>query len=138
MAKASDPYAKARASSLPGGDCSADVPPSFQGALSEAAWAEADLALAQALALLDECDTAPDEAARAEAMDWLRQALVRAGRKRGFVRTGSLGAEAPYDPLRHDLIAPGKPRTVRIAARGVSRGEAELVKPRVTGTRKRR
>jgi hypothetical protein len=109
---------------------------SLAGALAEAAWAEADVALAQALADCDEAATAPDPASRAEALAVLAQSLARAGRKRGLIRIGELGKSAPFDPDRHDLIAQGakKPKTVRIAARGVLRGGDVLAAPRVRPT----
>jgi len=113
---------------------------SLAGALAEAAWAEADAALAEALADLDEAQTASDEAARDDAMAMLAQSLSRAARKRGLSRQGELGARAPYDPARQVLDDAGgrAPKTVRIAARGVSRGAEVLCPIRVRRLRKRR
>ncbi len=113
---------------------------SLAGALAEAAWAEADTALAEALAELDEVQSAPDEDTRADAMTMLAQSLSRAARKRGLSRQGELGARAPYDPARHVLDDPSgrAPKTVRIAARGVSRGAEVLCPIRVRRLRKRR
>ncbi len=114
---------------------------SLASALAEAAWAEADAALAQALADLDELANAPTEAARAEVMVLLTQSLSRAARKRGLSRIGALGGRESYRPNRHDLIdsSAKKPRMVRIQARGVARGAEILVKPRVgpVGRKKR-
>jgi hypothetical protein len=102
-------------------------------ALAEAAWAEADAALAQALVDLDEAAAAVSEAAGAEALALVAQSLSRAARKRGLTRVGALGAAEPYDPQRHDLNSPvaQAPKTVRIEARGVARGDQLLAKPRV-------
>lgn len=105
---------------------------SLSGALAEAAWAEADFALAQALADLDEVDAAANESERATALDMLRQSLARAARKRGLSRLGELGAREAYDPDRHELAASGKPKAIVIGARGVARGPDVLVKPRVS------
>jgi hypothetical protein len=107
--------------------------------LAQAAWAEADAALAAALADLDEAAGARG-AAREEAMAMLTQSLARAARKRGLSRIGALGAAEPFDPARHDLTcAVAKlPETVRIEARGVARGEVLLVKPRVGPVRRKK
>lgn len=107
--------------------------PSLAGALAEAAWAEADQALAEALAEADEVESAAGAAQRDAAVALMIQALSRAGRKRGLSRIGVLGAREPYDPGKHQLIAAvaKKPRTVRIAARGVARGAEILLLPRV-------
>ncbi|MBL8536022.1 MAG: hypothetical protein JNM59_01320 [Hyphomonadaceae bacterium] len=107
-------------------------------ALAEAAWLEADLALAEALADFDELEGARDDADKAHAMVLLAQSLARAGRKRGLARLGILGATEPYDPSRHEYIAPGKPKTVRIKARGVARGGEILVKPRAGPSRRKK
>lgn len=107
--------------------------PSLAGALAEAAWAEADAALAQALVDLDEAAVAVSGTAGAEALALVAQSLARAARKRGLTRVGALGAAEPYDPQRHDLNSPvaQAPKTVRIEARGVARGDQLLAKPRV-------
>jgi len=114
---------------------------SLSGALAEAAWAEADAALAQALVDLDEAQAAADDAGREEALALLAQSLSRAARKRGLKRTGALGAVEPYDPLRHELSAPvaKAPKTVRIETQGVARGDRTLARPRVgpVGRKKR-
>jgi hypothetical protein len=111
------------------------------GALAEAAWAEADAALAQALADLDEMTSATSEAAREDMLAMLAQSLSRAARKRGLTRVGTVGDRESYDPKRHDLVDSGAkmPKTVRIRARGVARGADVLVKPRAgpLGRRKR-
>jgi hypothetical protein len=106
---------------------------SLTDALAGAAWAEADIALAQALADLDEVESAADAATRADAFAMLAQSLSSAGRKRGLTRIGDLGVRAVFDAARHDLnISVAKaPKNVRIAARGVARGGNVLVKPRV-------
>lgn len=106
---------------------------SLAGALAEAAWAEADTALAQALVELDEAEAAVAEPAGVEALALLAQSLSRAARKRGLTRIGALGAVEPYDRRRHELNAPvaRAPKTVRIEARGVARGDEVLARPRV-------
>src|SRR5262249_40390016 len=53
--------------------------------LAEAAWEQADAALAQALADFDEWETAPDAAARKLAREMLGQSLAQAARRRGLV-----------------------------------------------------
>lgn len=114
---------------------------SLTAALAEAAWAEADQALAQALADLDEAQTATESGVREDAMAQLAQSLARAARKRGLARIGAVGAREPYDAKRHDLVSPvaKAPKTVRIEARGVARGAEILAKPRVgpVGRKKR-
>ncbi|MBK6702712.1 MAG: hypothetical protein KA153_02345 [Hyphomonadaceae bacterium] len=106
---------------------------SLTDALAEAAWSEADAALAQALADFDEADTADGKAARKDAMARLGQALSRAGRKRGLARVGELDEEVDFDAEAYDLNAAvaKTPKTVRIQARGVTRGGEMLAKPRV-------
>jgi hypothetical protein len=105
----------------------------LSGALAEAAWAEADSALAHALADFDEAETAKTKRARADALEMLGQSLARAARKRGLSRVGELGAREAFDPTQHDLVGSGvkKPKRVRIAARGVARGAEVIVQPRV-------
>ena len=109
-------------------------------ALAEAAWAEADAALAEALACCDEAAGADSEEAREAAWTLLDQALSRAARKRGLSRIGKLGAREAYDSKRHDVIEPvtRMPKTVRVMARGVVRGRDVLVKTRVGAVRKQR
>jgi hypothetical protein len=106
---------------------------SLTSALAEAAWSEADAALARALADLDEAETAADEAARADAWARLAQSLARAGRKRGLTRIGELRARVTFNDREHDLNATvaKTPKTVLIQARGVARGADLLEKPRV-------
>jgi hypothetical protein len=114
---------------------------SLTAALAEAAWSEADAALAQALAEFDEAKTAEGKGAREDALARLGLSLARAGRKRGLARIGELEAREPYDPDRHDLNAPvaKAPKTVCIQARGVARGGDVLERPRVVPVdRKRR
>jgi hypothetical protein len=106
---------------------------SVTDALAEAAWAEADAALAQALADFDEAETASHKAARADAIERLGQALARAGRKRGLTRVGALGETAAFDARQHELNAAvaQAPKAVLIQARGVMRGGELLEKARV-------
>jgi hypothetical protein len=113
---------------------------SLSGALAEAAWSEADAALAQALVDFDESQSAEDEAARDDALARLAQSLSRAARKRGLARIGELDTQEPYDANRHDLnaVVAKAPKKVRIQARGVSRGGDVLEKPRVAPVERKR
>ncbi|WP_135211423.1 hypothetical protein [Vitreimonas flagellata] len=101
-------------------------------ALAAAAWVEADRALAEALALCDEA-LQTEGAAHGLALEMLGQALTTAARKRGFSRLGELGGREAFDPDRHEFIKPPKktPKSVRIVARGVTRGGEMLTKARV-------
>ena len=113
---------------------------SLDNALGDAAWAEADRALAQAMAEFEEVEAANTQVRRAEALMLLRQALARAARVRGFSRLGAEPGESePYDPARHELISvPAKPPAeVIIIAQGVARGAEILVKARARAVRKR-
>ena len=105
---------------------------SLAGALAVAAWADADEALAQALADLDELENASDQATRDDMLATLSQSLTRAARRRGLSRVGVVGEREAYDPERHELLVAGAktPKIVCIRARGVARGGDVLVKPR--------
>ncbi len=113
---------------------------SMAGALAEAAWSEADAALAQALVEFDEADGAANAADREDAMARLAQSLTRTARKRGLSRIGGLGESVAFDPAEHELNAPvaKTPKNVRIQARGVTRGGEILEKPRVTPVEQKR
>jgi hypothetical protein len=113
---------------------------SLVGALAEATWTEADAALAQALVEFDEAESAASTGDREDAMARLAQSLTRAARKRGLTRIGELGETEGYDAARHELNAPvaKTPKSVRIQARGVARGEEILEKPRVTPSERKR
>jgi hypothetical protein len=113
---------------------------SLVGALAEATWTEADAALAQALVEFDEAEGATSKADREDAMARLAQSLTRAARKRGLTRIGELGETEDYDAARHELNAPvaKTPKSVRIQARGVARGDEILEKPRVTPSERKR
>ncbi len=106
---------------------------SLTDALAEAAWSQADEALAQALADYDEVETADSKGARKDALGRLGQSLARAARKRGLSRVGELDGRVVFDADEHDLNASvaKTPKTVRIQARGVTRGGEVLSKPRV-------
>lgn len=108
-------------------------PVSLMDALAEAAWSEADAALAQALADFDESETASRKSERKDARARLGQSLSRAARKRGLLRTGDLEERVAFNASEHDLNAAvaKTPKTVRIQARGVTRGGEVLAKPRV-------
>jgi len=106
---------------------------SLADALAEAAWADADAALAQALADFDEAETAERKRGRKDAMARLGQALARAARKRGLTRIGELDERVAFNADDHELNASvaKTPKSVRIQARGVVRGGEILAKPRV-------
>ncbi|MFN3464828.1 MAG: hypothetical protein ACK4X1_12210 [Terricaulis sp.] len=108
--------------------------------MAEAAWSEADLALAQALADFDEVESAKRKGARRDALERLGQALSRAARKRGLGRIGEIDERATFDPDRHDLnqAVAKTPKSVRIQARGVARGGEILIKPRVAPAEKKK
>lgn len=112
-------------------------PDKLTASLADAAWAEADAALAEALAELEILETATGRVARADALALLGQALSRAARKRGLSRFGKVGAREAYDPRRHALAgsAARPPKAVRIVAQGISRGGEVLVKARAAGVR---
>lgn len=113
---------------------------SLPDALGDAAWREADRALAQAVAELEEVEAASNQVRRAEALMLLRQALARAARVRGFTRLGGEpGVTEPYDEARHALVTnPAKPPAeVVIVAQGVARGGEVLVRARAKAVRKR-
>lgn len=101
-------------------------------ALAGAAWAEADKALAESLALCDEARQGASEQ-REAALELLAQALNTVARKRGFTRLGELGGREAFDPKRHEFINPPKktPKTIRIVARGVARAGETLARARV-------
>lgn len=103
--------------------------------LAEAAWAEADAALAEALIELDRMQNARGSA-RADATLMLAQALARIARKRGLTRIGSIGARAAFDPERHEREGAGAGQPVRVVARGVARGAKVLAKARVAVVRR--
>lgn len=113
---------------------------SLTDALAEAAWAEADVALAQALADFDEAETAESKSARKDARERLGQALSRAARKRGLNRTGELEEVVEFDADAHDLNAAvaKTPKSVLIQARGVTRGGEVLIKPRVAPVKRKK
>lgn len=113
---------------------------SLTDALAEAAWSDADAALAQALVELDEAEGAGSKADREDALARLGQSLSRVARKRGLSRVGQLGETEAYDAAQHELNAAvvKTPKSVRIQARGVARGDVVLEKPRVTPLERKR
>lgn len=127
------PASKPKSRAKPGVARKRAAPAALNNALAEAAWSDADLALAEALAEFDRAEAAVGGGDRGDAMALLGQALSRAARKRGLTRIGALGAREPYDPKLHELAKkPARaPKTVRIEARGVKRGAEVLAKARV-------
>jgi hypothetical protein len=109
-------------------------------ALAEAAWTEADSALAEALVECDRANAADNDEARDEALSLLRLALSRAARRRGLSRIGKAGAVDDFDAGRHELAVSAKraPKRVRVVDEGVSRGREVLIKARVTAARAKR
>jgi|CXWL01.1.fsa_nt_gi folylpolyglutamate synthase/dihydropteroate synthase len=105
-------------------------------ALAEASWREADRALAQAMAELDELEAASNAAEMAAAAMLLGQSLTRAARRRGLARFGLIGRIEAYDARRHELIRKPirPPGSVRIVAQGIARAGLVLVKARATPT----
>lgn len=105
--------------------------------LAQAAWEQADEALAQALIEFEVATTAKTSRARAQALELLGQALSRAARRRGFNRLGTLGRREPFDPDRHQLnrVAAKPPKVVRVVARGVARAGNVLVRAQVLAER---
>ncbi|MBL8530646.1 MAG: hypothetical protein JNK94_02835 [Hyphomonadaceae bacterium] len=111
-------------------------------ALAQAAWAEADAALARALADADVLTRLVKKSGPAVegALAMLRQSLGQAARKRGLTRLEEAGARAAFDPNRHVLIkiSSKQPKDVRIVIPGVVRGETILVKAEATPVSPRR
>lgn len=111
----------------------------LKAALAKAAWAEADRALARALADLSALDGAQTPAARKAGWALVAQSLNRAGRCRNLARLGMPGDIVAYDPGQHEgaagAIRAGTP--VRIVTPGVARGGAALVRAQVARIRAR-
>jgi hypothetical protein len=97
--------------------------------LAQAAWAEADAALAEALAEFDAW-----RLGEADAAELVGQALRRAGRRRGLALFGRPGEIEPYDAKRHALAKAARraPARVRLVSAGVARGQDVVVKARAT------
>jgi hypothetical protein len=109
-------------------------------ALAQAAWLEADGALAEALVECDRAMQADDEEARDEALELLSLALSRTARRRGLARVGKRGASEEFDKAKHELTTPAKraPRRVRVVVEGVARGREVLIKARVAPAKAKR
>jgi len=114
------------------------APPVLVNALAEAAWDEADAALAEAMVEFRGLAAATGTVRRQDAMALLNQALVRAARKRGLTLFGAVGTRETYDPSRHDAGAVSGAKQIRIEAPGVMRGSQVLIKARVSLARARR
>lgn len=111
------------------------------GALGEAGWAEADRALASALAESAALETAIAKLSRSksaaaiqrteDAFALLTQALDTVSRKRGVARFGEIGAVEKFDPERHEIAGTArKSARVKLLAPGVLKGGDVLVKAR--------
>lgn len=107
-------------------------------ALAEAAWAEADAALAAALVEFGALSEAKTVKARKDAMLLLGQALTRTARKRGVAPIGVVGDVEAFDAKRHQPVTSRAPKYVRIDAPGMARGAVVLIKARVSAARARR
>jgi hypothetical protein len=109
-------------------------------ALAEAAWTEADAALAEALIECDRASSAKTGDARDEALSLLRLALARAARRRGLSRIGEAGGLEDFDAERHEFSPrPTRaPKQVRILDEGVARGREVLIRARVAAARAKR
>jgi hypothetical protein len=107
---------------------------SLTGQLAEAAWIEADIALAEALSEFEAW-----QAGDVDAAAFLGQALRRAARKRGLTLLGEPGSVEAYDTKRHALVkSPSRtPARVRIKSSGVLRGGEILAKARAAPLRRR-
>jgi hypothetical protein len=112
--------------------------------LAEAAWAEADVALANAWRDMTRLANVLDAAAEARAGDavleelsgealLVRQSLDRAVRLRGLAPIGAEGESVFYDPALHEVVdgpAPSRKGVkVRIVAAGLGRRVAASVEP---------
>jgi len=111
------------------------------GALGEAGWADADHALAAALAETAALETAIAQLSRSrsaaaiqraeDAFALLTQALDTVSRKRGVSRFGEVGAVESYDPERHEVAGGArKSARVKLLASGVLKGGDVLLKAR--------
>lgn len=116
--------------------------------MAEAAWAQADRALAQALrdAAMVEQAVRPLKrgAPRAKVQPVedglliLSQSLSRAARARGLKMFGAVGAVVPFDPRLHEAPARARePKLVRITTPGVTRASDVVMKAVVTPSRAR-
>jgi hypothetical protein len=107
-------------------------------ALAEAAWAEADAALAEALTEFQVLSATAKPRVREESMALLGQALARASRKRGLAPFGVVGARERFDAMRHVITGAARvPKEVRVVTPGVTRGAEVIVKARVSAVRAR-
>lgn len=132
--------AKAAATAPPAG------PAAAAAVLTAEAWAEADLALAEALiaqtrveagltALCRKLARRKDDTLNqaADALDGetllLAQGLLRAAKARGLSLFGETGAVAPFDPKRHRPVkgVVEKAAAVKITAPGVTLGRQVLI-----------
>lgn len=108
-------------------------------ALGEAAWAEADLALAAALAESEDLQaalSAGDERAAEDALAMLTQSLNRIARKRSISRFGEPGAQVPFDIRRHEIdVAGPAAKQVIVVRSGLERAGVVLVKAQVRRAR---
>lgn len=134
------PSAKRLHSKRPAKRAPAKRGPPLVNALAEAAWTEADAALAEAWIECGRALEADSEDMRAEALDLASLALSRAARRRGLSRIGKQGGLNDFDPKLHDLAGSAKraPKRVRIVDEGVARGREVLIKARVTTVRAKR
>lgn len=119
---------KSKATKAPG---VASAPP--VDALAEAAWAQADASLAEAIVEFERAEAEADAQARDEALQLAAQALNRAARRRGLSRVGPPGARVAFDPAKHDPVDGGPHEFVCILTSGVARGPIVLIKARVAG-----
>ncbi|MGE0740474.1 MAG: hypothetical protein AB7O98_03965 [Hyphomonadaceae bacterium] len=123
---------KAKAKSKPTAAKKRAAPmPVMVSSLAQAAWAEADGALAEALMELAQAQAARNAAERALAMAMLEQAMGRVSRKRGLTRIGVAGATEAYDAKRHAFQGKRPPKTIVVVTPGVARGGEVLAKAHV-------
>ncbi|MBS0385245.1 MAG: hypothetical protein JSS00_07840 [Proteobacteria bacterium] len=124
-----------------GGAGAAPVAPDARlaNALADASWAEADEALAEALAEFAELKRALDDECGervSEALDMAAQALSRAARRRGLRMFGDVGASSALDARLHDLGGSPSAARVRVVREGVMRGREVLIRALVAPVRK--
>lgn len=106
----------------------AGVSSNIADALAEAAWSEADRALAQVVTDFLVVRAAKRAKERNEAILLLGQSLQRTMRRRGLVILGEADAIEAYDPARHAYSGGRAPKRVRIVTPGVARDGEVLVK----------
>ena len=114
-------------------------------AMAKAGWSEADAALAEAVVEVAQLEVSLGIASSAKsrvanALALVRQAIMRAARRRGLTIIGAPGAVVPFVPGFHELADPGSasPARVKILSVGIARGEEVLIPAMAKPTRSSR